>query len=56
MTPLHMNSKKYNKCTVAEHNWDMPSRALRAKDQRKFLNLESLKCHFLDFGEDLREF
>jgi hypothetical protein len=23
---------------------------------RKFLNLESLKCHFLDFGEDLTEF
>jgi hypothetical protein len=22
----------------------------------KFLNLESLKCHFLDFGEDLTEF
>jgi hypothetical protein len=28
----------------------------RAKGQRKFLNLESLKCHFLDFGEDLTEF
>jgi hypothetical protein len=26
------------------------------KDQRKVLNLESLKCHFLDFGEDLTEF
>jgi hypothetical protein len=25
----------------------------RAKSPRKFLNLESLKCHFLDFGEDL---
>jgi hypothetical protein len=23
---------------------------------RKFLNLESLQCHFLDFGEDLTEF
>jgi hypothetical protein len=23
---------------------------------RKFFNLESLKCHFLDFGEDLTEF
>jgi hypothetical protein len=23
---------------------------------RKVLNLESLKCHFLDFGEDLTEF
>ena len=23
---------------------------------RKFLNLESLKCHFLDFGEVLTEF
>ena len=28
----------------------------RAKGPRKFLNLESLKCHFLDFGEDLTEF
>jgi hypothetical protein len=25
----------------------------RAKDPRKFLNLESLKCDFLEFGEDL---
>jgi hypothetical protein len=24
----------------------------RAEGPRKFLNLESLKCHFLDFGED----
>ena len=23
---------------------------------RKFFNLESLKCNFLDFGEDLTEF
>jgi hypothetical protein len=29
----------------------------RAKGQRKFLNLESLKiCHFLDFGKVLTEF
>jgi hypothetical protein len=28
----------------------------RAKGPRKFLNLESLKCHFLDFGADLTEF
>jgi hypothetical protein len=28
----------------------------RAKGPRKFLNLESLKCHFLDFEEDLTEF
>ena len=28
----------------------------RAEDPRRFLNLESLKCHFLDFGEDLTEF
>ena len=28
----------------------------RAEGPRKFLNLESLKCHFLDFGEDLTEF
>ena len=28
----------------------------RAEGPRKFLNLESLKCHFLDFGEDLAEF
>ena len=27
----------------------------RAEGQRKFLNLESLKCHFLDFGKDLIE-
>ena len=27
----------------------------RAEGPRKFLNLESLKCHFLDFGEDLTE-
>ena len=27
-----------------------------AEGPRKFLNLESLKCHFLDFGEDLTEF
>jgi hypothetical protein len=48
--------RQYNKCTVAEHNWDMPSRASRAKGWRKFLNLESLKCYFLDFEEDLTEF
>jgi hypothetical protein len=29
---------------------------MRAEGLRKFLNLESLKCHFLDFGEDLTEF
>ena len=23
---------------------------MRAEDLRKFLNLQSLKCHFLDFG------
>ena len=28
----------------------------RAEGPRKFFNLESLKCHFLDFGEDLTEF
>jgi hypothetical protein len=28
----------------------------RAEGPRKFLNLESLKCHFLDFGEYLTEF
>ena len=28
----------------------------RAECPRKFLNLESLKCHFLDFGEVLTEF
>jgi hypothetical protein len=28
----------------------------RAKGPRKFLNLESLKCHLLDCGEDLTEF
>jgi hypothetical protein len=28
----------------------------RAEGPRKFLNLESLKCHSLDFGEDLTEF
>jgi hypothetical protein len=28
----------------------------RAEDPRKFSNLESLKCHFLDFGEYLTEF
>jgi hypothetical protein len=28
----------------------------RAEGHGKFLNLESLKCHFLDFGEDLTEF
>jgi hypothetical protein len=28
----------------------------RTEDPRKFLNLESLKCHFLDFGEDLTQF
>ena len=28
----------------------------RAEGPRKFLNLESLKCHFLDIGEDLTEF
>jgi hypothetical protein len=27
-----------------------------AEGPRKFLNLESLKCHFLDFGEVLTEF
>jgi hypothetical protein len=28
----------------------------RAEGQRKFLNLESLKCHFLVFGEVLTDF
>jgi hypothetical protein len=28
----------------------------RAEGPRKFLNLESLKCHFLDFGDVLTEF
>jgi hypothetical protein len=28
----------------------------RAEGPRKFFNLGSLKCHFLDFGEDLTEF
>ena len=28
----------------------------RAEGPRKFLNLESLKCHFLDSGEVLTEF
>jgi hypothetical protein len=28
----------------------------KAEGTRKFLNSESLKCHFLDFGEDLIEF
>jgi hypothetical protein len=28
----------------------------RAEGTRTFLNLESLKCHFLDFGEVLTEF
>ena len=32
------------------------SEAARALGPRKFLNLESLKCHFLDFGEVLTEF
>jgi hypothetical protein len=29
---------------------------LKTEGPMKFLNLESLKCHFLDFGEDLTEF
>jgi hypothetical protein len=28
----------------------------RGEGPRKFLNLESLKCHFLEFGEVLTEF
>jgi hypothetical protein len=48
------NVKSYSK--VAEHNWGMSGRTSRAKGPRKFFNLESLKCHFLDFGEDLKEF
>ena len=28
----------------------------RAEGPRKFLNVESLKCHFLNFGEVLTEF
>jgi hypothetical protein len=28
----------------------------KAKGPKKFFNLESLKCHFLDFGKVLTEF
>ena len=28
---------------------------MRVEDPRKFLNLESLKRHLLDFGEDLED-
>jgi hypothetical protein len=35
---------------------DKIKEACRAEGPRKFLNLECLKCHFLDFGEVLTEF
>jgi hypothetical protein len=40
----------------ARFDWGGGVLKARAEGTRKSLNLESLKCHFLDFGEDLTEF
>jgi hypothetical protein len=47
---------KHEKNTPSPFTVLMVRPLARAEGPRKFLNLESPKCHFLEFGEDLTEF
>jgi hypothetical protein len=52
--PIHTTAGSYIRAVGS--SFRLGGLKARAEGPRKFLNLESLKCHFLDFGEDLTEF
>ena len=51
----HIYAQTYYRSMLYEPLFDWRLRT-RAKGPRKFLNLESQKCHFLNFGQVLTEF
>jgi hypothetical protein len=54
--PIHTAAGAYIRAVGNSFRLGAPGLKARAEGPWKFLNLESLKCHFLAFGEDLTEF
>jgi hypothetical protein len=54
--PIHTTAGAYIRAVGSSFRLEGGGLKARAEGPRKFLNLESLKCHFLVFGEDLTEF